>query len=59
MKFEATGDVSLGEPVNVTLEYSFPVGSSLSIICENGEVHCFVAHRNGPVEKIVFPERSF
>ncbi len=59
MKFDSDGNVTFVAPVKVSLEYPFDDGSSLSMICENGEVHCFVAHRNGPVEKIVFQERSF
>jgi hypothetical protein len=54
MMFDSAGEVSFTMPVKVNLEYPFDIGSSLSMICENGEVHCFVAHRNGPVEKIVF-----
>jgi len=58
MMFDAAGEVSFTAPVKVSLEHPFDSGSSLSMICENGEFHCFVAHRNGPVEKIVFPEAS-
>jgi hypothetical protein len=59
MTFDSAGKVSFTTPVKVSLEYPFDIGSSLSMICENGEAHCFVAHRNGPVEKFIFPEHSF
>ena len=58
MKLDDAGEISFAAPVKVSLEYPFDSGCSLSMICENGEFHCFVAHRNGPVEKIVFPEGS-
>jgi hypothetical protein len=59
MTFDSDGNVAFMAPRKVGLLYPFDEASSLSMICENGEVRCFVAHGNGLVEKVVFQERSF
>ncbi len=44
---------------NVELRYPFLEGSSMSVNWEDGEIHCFVAQRDGTIEKVVFDQRTF
>jgi hypothetical protein len=59
MVFDGETNVNFGSIQKVELRYPFEEGSSISIFCEAQEVHCFIAHRQGHVEKVVFEERAF
>jgi len=59
MAFDGEGNVNFGSVQKVELRYPFVDGSSISIFCEASGVQCFVAHRQGHVEKVVFEERAF
>jgi hypothetical protein len=59
MMFDGEGNVNFGSVQKVELRYPFVPGSSISIFYEASGVQCFVAHRKGHVEKVVFEERAF